>query len=52
MVTGEAKQVAERLLDMKDRAQVDEIVVVTPSLDRVRRIASYRQIAEAWAAAA
>jgi luciferase family oxidoreductase group 1 len=48
MVTGEAKLVAERLLEMKERAQVDEIVVVTPSLGRERRIASYREIASAW----
>jgi luciferase family oxidoreductase group 1 len=52
MVTGEAKLVAERLLQMKDRAQADEIVVVTPSLDRARRIGSYRELAEAWLAAA
>ena len=52
MVTGEAKIVAERLLEMKERAQVDEIVVVTPSLDRTRRIGSYREIARAWAVAA
>lgn len=51
MVTGEAKIVAERLLEMKGRAQVDEIVVVTPSLDRARRIGSYRSIADAWVAA-
>ncbi|MBO0832145.1 MAG: LLM class flavin-dependent oxidoreductase [Actinobacteria bacterium] len=48
MVTGEPKAVAERLLDMKDRAQVDEIVVVTPSLDRGRRKASFAAIADAW----
>ncbi len=52
MVTGEAKIVAERLLEMREQAQVDEIVVVTPSLDRARRIGSYRDIATAWAAAA
>ena len=34
MVTGEPKAVAERLLEMKQLAQADEIVVVTPSLDR------------------
>ena len=28
----------------------DEVVVVTPSLDRKRRIESYRQIANAWPA--
>lgn len=48
MVTGEPKAVAERLLDMKQRAEVDEIVVVTPSLDRERRKASYTALANAW----
>jgi len=48
MVTGEPKAVAERLLEMKQEAQVDEIVVVTPSLDRARRRDSYLAIAEAW----
>lgn len=52
MVTGEPKAVAERLLDMKQLAQVDEIVVVTPSLGRDRRKASYAAIADAWRAAA
>ncbi len=52
MVTGEPKAVAERLLEMKDQAQVDEIVVVTPSLNRDRRIGSYTAIAEAWRRAA
>ena len=48
MVTGEPKAVAERLLEMKARAEADEIVVVTPSLDRHRRKASYTAIADAW----
>jgi len=48
MVTGEPKAVAERLLEMKDQAEADEIVVVTPSLDRDRRKASYAAIADAW----
>ncbi len=48
MVTGEPKAVVERLLEMKEEAQVDEIVVVTPSLDRQRRKASYAAIADAW----
>ena len=52
MVTGEPKAVAERLLEMKDQAQVDEIVVVTPSLGRDRRIGSYTAIADAWRRAA
>ena len=48
MVTGEPKTVAERLLEMKELAQADEIAVVTPSLDRERRRASYVALAEAW----
>jgi luciferase family oxidoreductase group 1 len=48
MVTGEPKAVAERLLEMKQAAQVDEIVVVTPSLDRDRRTRSYQALADAW----
>src|SRR5580692_12871395 len=52
MVTGEPKAVAERLLEMKQRAQADEIVVVTPTLDRARRRGSYVALAEAWRRAA
>ena len=52
MVTGEPKDVAVRLLELKDEAQADEVVVVTPGLDRGRRIASYAAIAEAWRQAA
>ena len=48
MATGEPKVVAERLLEMKDQAQADEIIVVTPSLDRDRRMASYTALADAW----
>ncbi|HEX3815531.1 MAG TPA: LLM class flavin-dependent oxidoreductase [Mycobacteriales bacterium] len=48
MVTGEPKAVAARLLEMKQAAQVDEIVVVTPSLDRERRTGSYVALADAW----
>jgi luciferase family oxidoreductase group 1 len=48
MATGEPKVVAERLLDMKSQAQADEVVVVTPSLDRERRIGSYTALADAW----
>jgi luciferase family oxidoreductase group 1 len=48
MVTGEAKVVVERLLELKAEAEVDEIVVVTPNLDRPRRTASLRAIADAW----
>ena len=52
MVTGEPKAVAERLLEMKQQAQADEIVVVTPSLDRERRTGSYAALADAWRRAA
>ena len=52
MITGEPKIVAERLLELKELAQVDEIVVVTPSLDRVRRTGSYLALAQAWRQAA
>ncbi|OHV30055.1 monooxygenase [Pseudofrankia sp. EUN1h] len=52
MVTGEPKAVAERLLEMKREAEVDEIVIVTPSLDRDRRKASFAALAEAWRQAA
>jgi luciferase family oxidoreductase group 1 len=48
MVTGEPKAVAERLLELKDQSEADEIVVVTPGLDREARKASYRAIADAW----
>ena len=52
MVTGEPKAVAERLLELQDAAQVDEIVVVTPGLDRQRRTDSLQSLAEAWRRAA
>ena len=48
MVVGEPKVVAERLLELKDEAQADEIVVVTPSLDRARRTRSLVDLADAW----
>jgi luciferase family oxidoreductase group 1 len=52
MVTGTPAAVAKRLLEMREQAQADEIVVVTPSLDRGRRRASYAAIADAWRQAA
>ena len=52
MVTGEAKVVVERLQELKAQAEVDEIVIVTPNLDRARRTDSFRAIADAWRAAA
>jgi luciferase family oxidoreductase group 1 len=52
MITGSPAAVAQRLLEMQEQAQADEIVVVTPSLDRARRAASYVALAEAWRKAA
>ena len=52
MVVGEPKIVVERLLELKAAAQADEIVVVTPSLDRARRADSFTAIADAWRDAA
>jgi luciferase family oxidoreductase group 1 len=52
MVTGEPKAVAERLLEMRQAAEADEIVVVTPSLDRARRKGRFAAIADAWRTAA
>jgi len=48
MVTGTPDVVAQRLLEMREQAQADEIVVVTPSLDRARRKASFAALADAW----
>lgn len=48
MVTGNPGDVVDRLLGMKAAAQVDEIVVVTPGLDRPRRAASFAAIARTW----
>lgn len=50
MVTGEAKVVVERLREMQERAEVDELVLVTPGLGRDRRTASLRTVADAWRA--
>ena len=44
------EQVAEQLRELAEQAQADELVVVTPSLDRARRTGSYVALAEAWAA--
>jgi alkanesulfonate monooxygenase SsuD/methylene tetrahydromethanopterin reductase-like flavin-dependent oxidoreductase (luciferase family) len=51
MVTGSPEEVVKRLQELKAEAQADEIVVVTPSLDRDRRRASFAAIADAWRAA-
>jgi luciferase family oxidoreductase group 1 len=52
MVVGEPKAVAVRLLELREQAQADELVVVTPSLDRARRTASALALAAAWRDAA
>jgi luciferase family oxidoreductase group 1 len=52
MVTGEPKLVAERLLQLKEDARADEVIVVTPGLHRARRRGSYVALAEAWRQAA
>ncbi len=50
MVTGEAKAVVARLRELQAEAQVDELVMVTPGLDRARRTASLVAVADAWRA--
>jgi len=50
MVTGEAADVARRLEALRQEAEADEVVVVTPTLDRARRTASFEVIADAWRA--
>ncbi|MCU1693473.1 MAG: luciferase family protein [Frankiales bacterium] len=52
MVVGEPKLVVERLLELKESAQVDEVVLVTPSLDRARRAGSLAAVGDAWRDAA
>jgi len=48
MLTGEPKVVAERMLELKEQAQVDEVVIATPSIDRERRAGSIAALADAW----
>jgi luciferase family oxidoreductase group 1 len=48
MVTGTPTQVVKRLRELGEQAQVDELVVVTPSIDRARRTASLEALAAAW----
>jgi luciferase family oxidoreductase group 1 len=52
MVTGPGKVVVERLQEMQQQAQADELVLVTPGLDRQRRAESFVAVAEAWRQAA
>lgn len=48
MAVGPAEQVVERLRELQAEGETDEVVVVTPSLDRASRIASFEAIAQAW----
>ena len=48
MVTGSAERVVQRLQEMKALAQADELVLVTPGLDRERRANSFVAIADSW----
>lgn len=48
MVTGSPKAVAHRLQELKNLAEVDEIIVVTPGLDRQRRTESFVALADAF----
>ncbi|MCW2607928.1 MAG: putative monooxygenase with luciferase-like ATPase [Frankiales bacterium] len=50
MAVGTPKQVAEQLHELAEQAQADEVVVVTPSIGRASRVASYTALAQAWAA--
>jgi alkanesulfonate monooxygenase SsuD/methylene tetrahydromethanopterin reductase-like flavin-dependent oxidoreductase (luciferase family) len=48
MVVGSPETVVERLIEIKEQAQADELVLVSPGLDRARRISSYQAIAGEW----
>ena len=48
MAVGPASEVVARLRELQEQAQTDEVVVVTPGLDRAARIASFEAIAAAW----
>jgi len=48
MVVGKPETVVERLIEIKAQAQADELVLVSPGLDRARRITSYQAIAAEW----
>ncbi len=50
MAVGTPKQVVEQLRELQEATQADELVLVTPSLDRARRIRSLQDVAAAWAA--
>jgi len=48
MATGPADQVVGRLQQLQQESQADEVVLVTPGLDRAARIASFESIGAAW----
>lgn len=48
MAVGTADQVVQRLRQIQQQGRTDEVVVVTPGLDRAARIASFQAIAAAW----
>lgn len=48
MAAGDPEEVVARLRDLAEQAQVDELVLVTPALDRARRAASLARVADAW----
>jgi luciferase family oxidoreductase group 1 len=52
MVVGAPADVVRRLLELREAAEADELVIVTPSLDRARRTASLVALADAWRAVA
>lgn len=48
MLVGTADDVVKGLRSLQEQSQADEVVVVTPSIDRASRIASFEAIAAAW----
>ncbi|BAK35476.1 hypothetical protein MLP_24620 [Microlunatus phosphovorus NM-1] len=48
MAIGPAEQVVARLRELQRASEADEVVIVTPGLDRAARIASFEAIAAAW----
>lgn len=48
MLVGSADDVVKGLRSLREQSQADEVVVVTPSIDRASRIASFEAIAAAW----
>ena len=48
MAIGPAEQVVARLRELQHASLTDEVVIVTPGLDRAARTASYEAIAAAW----